>query len=144
MSRLPILSALIFALSPAGAFAQVTPSQPAPAPAPSGPPPAAVAAIQQAATAFGQCVQTGAQAVPATVTPEAGATSVLAGCATQRQQLEAAARSLIAGLPEDQRPGAQEQLRTQMAAIEPRLVEGIRQARAGATTPPAQPPAPAQ
>ena len=145
MSRFPILAAFCLAAVPAGALAQPAPSQPAPgsAPAgqaPAGPPPAAMAAIQQAGTAFGQCVQTGVQAVPATVTPEAGATSVLGGCAAQRQTLEQAVQTLLAALPEEQRAAGQERLRTELGGIHGQVAAAIQARRTPA--PPAAAPAP--
>lgn len=144
MSRFPIL-ALCLATLPAAALAQTAPSQPAPdsAPAgqaPAGPPPAAVNAIQQAAMALGQCVQTGVENVPATVTPEAGATSVMGGCASQRQQLEQAVQALLATFPEDRRAAGQERLRTELGGIEGQIATAIRQRRTPA--PPAPTPAP--
>ena len=149
MNRFPILVALSFVALPAAALAQTQPAQPAtppaagqaPAPAPPAPPAAETTAIQQAAMAFGQCLQTGVGTVPATVTPEAGATSVVNGCATQRQGLEQAAQALIATMPEAQRAAAQEQLRSQLGSVEGQVASGIRQMRGAAT--PAPTPAPA-
>jgi ribonuclease E len=140
MFRRSALAALLLAAAPA--FAQ---NQTAPAPsAPAGPPPEAMAAIQTAAGAFGQCVQAGVQAVPATVTPEAGATNVLAGCATQKQTLEQAVRALLAQLPAEQRTAGEAQLNAQLAAVPGQVADGIRQSRA-APAPVATPaPAPAQ
>jgi hypothetical protein len=141
MSRLPILAVLCLAALPAAALAQPAPPPPAPPPpAPAGPPPAAMAAIQQAGMAFGQCVQTGVQAVPATVTPEAGATSVLGGCAPQRQALEQAVEAVLANAPEDRRTAGRERLRTELGAVEGQIVAAIRARRAPA--PPAPAPAP--
>ena len=91
--------------------------------------------------AFGQCVQTGVQAVPATVTPEAGAASVLGGCAPQRQALEQAVNAVLATLPEDQRAAGQERLRVELGAVEGQIVAAIQARRAPA--PPAPAPAPA-
>jgi hypothetical protein len=149
MSRSAILAALCFATLPAIVQAQPAATPPPAAqtppvapPAPPSPPPAEVTAVQQAAMAFGQCVQTGVQAVPATVTPEAGATGVVQGCAAQRQRLEQAAQALIATIPEAQRPAAQEQLRTQLAAVEGQVAAGIRQMRGAAAPAPAPAPAP--
>jgi hypothetical protein len=149
MSRLSVLAVVLCAAAlPSIAQAQTTPPQPAtpPAatPAPAGPPPEAVAAIQQAGAAFGQCIQTGAAAVPATVTPEAGATSVVNGCATQRTAVETAANALIATLPEAQRAGAQAELRSQLGAVEGQVAAGIRAGRATPAATPAPAPAPAQ
>ncbi len=90
--------------------------------------------------AFGQCVQTGASTVPATVAPEAGATSVLAGCATQRQALDRAA----AAMPEAQRPMVQQQIQSQLAGVEAQVAAGIRAARTAPAATPAPAPAPAQ
>jgi hypothetical protein len=151
MNRFPILAAFSFAALPAAALAQTQPAQPAtppagaqtPAPpAPPAPPSPETAAIQQAAMAFGQCIQTGVGSVPASVTPEAGATSVVNGCATQRQALEAAAQALIATMPEAQRAPAQEQLRTQLGAVEGQVAAGIRQMRAAPAPAPTPAPAP--
>lgn len=148
MSRFPILAALCLATLPAAALAQAAPAQPAPASppaaaqAPAGPDPAAMAAIQQAGTAFGQCVQTGLQGVPATMTPEAGATSVLGGCVPQRQAIEQAVQALLANLPEAQRAAGQERLRTELGAVEGQIAAAIRQRRAAATPAPAPAPAP--
>jgi hypothetical protein len=151
MNRLPILAAFTFAALPAAALAQTQPSQPAtppatgqtPAPpAPPAPPSPQVVAIQQAGAAFGQCIQAGVGSVPATVTPEAGATSVVNGCATQRQALEQAAQALIATMPEAQRAGAQEQLRSQLGSVEGQVAAGIRQMRGTAAPTPTPAPAP--
>jgi hypothetical protein len=136
MLRFSTFALLCLAATPA--FAQ---NQTAPAPAaPAGPPPEAMAAVQQAGMAFGTCVQTAAGSVPATVTPEAGAASALASCATQRQTLEQAAHALIATLPEAQRAMAEEQMRSQLAALPGQIAVGIAGAR-GAATPPAATPA---
>jgi pyruvate dehydrogenase E2 component (dihydrolipoamide acetyltransferase) len=148
MSRFPILAALCLAALPAAALAQATPAPaPAPAPAtppaPAGPPPAAIAAIQQAGTVFGQCVQTGVQAVPATVTPEAGATSVLGGCAPQRQTLEQAVNALLATLPAEQRAAGEERLRTELGGVHGQVVAAIQARRAPAAPAPAPAPTPA-
>lgn len=146
MSRFPILAAFCFAALPAAALAQPAPSQPAPnsAPAagqpPAGPPPAAMNAIQEAGTAFGQCIQTGVQAVPATVTPEAGAAGVVGGCAPQRQRLEQAVQALLATIPAEQRAQGQERLRTELGAVEGQVAAAIRQRRAAATPTPAPAP----
>jgi hypothetical protein len=128
MLRFSTLAILCLAATPA--FAQ---NQAAPAPsAPTGPPPEAIAAVQAASATFGQCIQTGVMGVPASVTPEAGATNVLAGCATQRQAVESAVQALIATLPAERRAGAQEQLRTQVAGIPAQIAAGIQQMRAAA------------
>ena len=135
MFRTTAFAALCFAAVPAFAQNQTTP-------APAGPPPAAMSAIQTAAQAFGQCVQTGVQSVPATVTPEAGATTVLAGCSTQKQTLEQAVRALLATLPPEQRTAGEAQLNSQLAAVPTQIADGIRQSRGAAA--PAATPAPTQ
>ncbi|HYD14012.1 MAG TPA: hypothetical protein VEC11_14275 [Allosphingosinicella sp.] len=140
MFRISAFAILCLAAVPAFAQNQTTPAPAAPA----GPPPEAMSAIQTAATAFGQCVQTGVQAVPATVTPEAGATTVLAGCSAQKQTLEQAVRALLAQLPAEQRTAGEAQLNSQLSSLPTQVADGIRQAR-GATAPAATPtPAPAQ
>jgi len=137
MFRYVALAALSLAAAPA--FAQ---NQTAPAPSePAGPPPEAMAAIQTAASAFGQCVQTGIMSVPASVTPEAGATIVLNGCSTQRQALVIAAQALVAALPEDRRAAAQEQVRSQLAGLPAQVAAGIQQMRAAPAPAPATAPA---
>ena len=138
MFRVPVFAAFCLAAVPALAQTQATPAQSAPA----GPPPAAMAAVQQAGMVFGQCVQSGVPGVPATMTPEAGAASVVNACATQRQALVRAAEALIAALPEAQRSMAQDHLRTQLGGIETQIADGIRQMRAAPA--PATAPAPAQ
>ena len=139
MFRTTFLAVLCLAAVPAIAQNQTTPAPAAPA----GPPPEAMSAIQTAAQAFGQCVQTGAQAVPASVTPEAGATTVLAGCTTQKSTLEQAVRALLATLPAEQRAAGEAQLNAQLAAVPGQVADGIRQSW-GAATAPASSPAPAQ
>jgi hypothetical protein len=140
MFRFAALALLSLAATPA-----IAQNQTAPAPAaPAGPPPAAMAAIQEAGMAFGQCIQTAVPNVPATVTPEAGATTVLAGCSTQKQTLERAVRDLLATLPAEQRAAGEAQLNTQLAAVPTQVADGIRQARGAASAPPAATAAPAQ
>ena len=133
MFRSTTLAILCLAATPA--LAQNTT---APAAAPAAPSQESITAIQTAAAAFGQCIQTGVAAVPASVTPEAGATNVLNGCATQRTAVEAAVQAMIATLPEAQRTMAQEQLRSQVAGIPTQIADGIRQSR-GAAAPAATP-----
>ena len=98
------------------------------------------AAIQTAAMAFGQCVSAGIQGLDAAVAPEAGATAVLGGCASQRDQLVQAVEAMIATMPADQQAAAQQQLRTNLGQAEGHIAAAIRQARAA----PAPAPAPAQ
>lgn len=133
MLRTSVFAFLCLAAAPA--VAQTAPATEAPA----GPPPAEMAAVQQAGMAFGQCVQTGVGAVPATVTPEAGAATVIAGCATQRTALEQAAQALLATVPEANRAAAQTQIRSQLDAIPAQVAEGIRQTRSAGAAPAAAP-----
>lgn len=128
MSFKLVLSALLL-LGAAPALAQ------APAAAPAAGP---EAAIQQAADAFGQCISTGLQALPATVTPEAGSASVLSGCAAQHRVLDQRVGAMIATMPEAQRAAAQGQYASQMGQVGPQIAEAIRQHRAA---PPAATPA---
>lgn len=124
------------AIAAAPALAQSEPAQ-APA-APAQPAPAATpdqSAIQTAAQAFGQCVSSGIQGVDAAVTPEAGATSVMNGCATQRQQLEQAVEGVIASLPEEQKTAARTQLQTQLAQAQPQIAAAITRQRTAAAAP---------
>lgn len=141
MLRFPTFLILCLAATPALAQNQAAPAQAAPAQAaPAGPPPEAMAAVQQAGMAFGQCVQTAVGSVPATVTPEAGATSVIATCTPQRQALDTVLAALVAALPEAQRAMAQEQIRGQVASIPGQIAAQIQAARgaAPAATTPAQ------
>lgn len=148
MIRLTLTAILVLAAAPALAQTANAPAQPAPAqpapPAASGQPASAADnPIPPAAMAFGQCVSSGAQSVPASVTPEDGATAVLGGCATQRQQLEQAVETVIASLPEEQKTAARTQLQTRLAQTQTDLVGAIRQQRAAAAQPQA-PAAPSQ
>ncbi len=131
ISRIYLPAALLCC---AGAALAQTPAQQAPAAAPAqpAPQPAEQAAVGQAAAAFGQCVQAGIQGLAATVTPQVGATTVLGGCASQRQQLERAVEALIATMPADRQAVAREQVRTQLAAAETQVAAAITQARAAA------------
>ena len=119
------------------AFAQgQAPAQAAPAPAPVMTP--EQSGIQTAAMGFGQCVVTGAQGVAADVTPQAGATRILAGCANQRQQLDRAVEAYIGTLPEAEKAAARAQYQSQMADAETRIAARITQMRAAPATPAAQ------
>lgn len=99
--------------------------------APSGPP----AAIQQAAQAFGTCVETGIRGLAAAVAPEAGATSVLGACATQRAALVTAVEGMITSLPAENQAAARTQLQTRLAAAEGQVAELIRRSRAAPAAP---------
>jgi len=99
--------------------------------------PAGQAAIQQAAMAFGQCVQTGVQGLAATVTPQAGATAVLGGCSTQRQALVQAAEAMIATLPAEQQAAARQQMTSQLGGIETQIAAAITRMRAAPAAAPA-------
>ena len=115
-------------------------TQPPASPPPASPPTMTPqqSAIQTAAMALGQCVMAGVQGVPADVTPQAGATRVLAGCATQRQQLDQAAAGYMGTLPADQQAGAREQYRSQIGGAESQIAARITQMRATPAAAPAQ------
>ena len=136
-------AALLLAAAPALAQPPAASSSQPPAAAsqPSSAQSAAAAAIQPAAMAFGQCLQTGMQSVPATVTPEAGATAVLGGCGTQRSALVAAVEAMLATLPADQQAQGRAQLDSRLGAVPAQLADAIRQSRAAAAAPAATPPA---
>ena len=135
---------VLFALAVVAGQAQPAPppqAQPAPSPPPQGqmgPPPEFIAAAQT----FGNCVKQGSMALPASVTPEAGAQQALAGCAAQRTALDARFEAWVAspGFPEAGRAQAREQYQAQMATVNTQVADGIRKARA--TPAPAPSPAP--
>lgn len=118
---------------PSGGDAATQPAQPG------QPSPAEIAAIQQAAQAFGTCVSGGVQSVPASATPEAGAASVIAGCATQRQTLVQVVEAMIANMPAEQRTTAHAQMESQLATVPTQIADGIRQQRAAAVAAAAAP-----
>ena len=135
------LSVALLSCAGAAMAQNQAPAASAPAQSQAAPSPeqaAGVQAIQQAAMSFGQCLSTGVQGVPAAVTPEAGATSVLGGCATQRQQLVQAAEAMIATMPAAEQEAARNTMNTQLAAAETHIANAIRQAR---SAPPATAPA---
>jgi hypothetical protein len=143
ISKFALSAALLFAAAPALAQAPAggTAAQPA---QPAQPSPAAIAAVQQAAQGFGTCVSGGMQSVPASDTPEAGATTVLGGCAAQRQAMVQAAEALVASLPADQQTAAHAQMESQLGQIPAQVADGIRQMRAAAAAAaPASPATPA-
>jgi hypothetical protein len=107
-------------------------------PAPPAVSPEQQAAIQRTAMAFGQCISTGMQTVSPSVTPEAGAATLLGGCATQRVALIQSVEAMIATMPEPKRAEAHARLESQMgqAQIQAQIADGIRQLRAA---PPAAP-----
>ena len=120
MLKYGLSAALLVAALPAFA-------QPAPAPAaPAGPP----AAIQQAAQAFGECVGNGMRGLAATVTPEAGAASIVGTCSGQRDALVQAAETFINTLPEPQRAQALTHMRSELGGVETDIAAAIRQNRA--------------
>ncbi|MBV9882985.1 MAG: hypothetical protein JO276_08260 [Sphingomonadaceae bacterium] len=133
--RFALSAALLIAAAPALAQPPAASSTP---PAPSSPPPSAApagpgAAIQPAAMAYSQCLSTGVSGVAATATPEAGATSVMNGCATQRTALDQAVEALLATLPADQQAAGRAQYQSQIGAVPTQLADAIRQSRAPAT-----------
>jgi len=90
------------------------------------------ASIEVPAKAFGECLKTGIAGVSATVTPEAGASSVLAGCASQKTALETAADAMIAGLPitDAQKAEIRTQMKAEFAKAETQIADAIRKRRA--------------
>ena len=143
MIRFPLAAAFIIALP---AVVEAQPPAPAAPPAPASPAPAPVtpdtSAVQQAGMAFGSCIETGLANVPASATPEAGASSVTSGCAAQLHALEPAAEAFIAQLPEDQRTPAETNLHARLGEVETQVADAIRQQRAAAA-PTSASPAPA-
>jgi hypothetical protein len=95
-------------------------------------------AVQQTAVAFGQCVSSGLAGVTASVSAQAGASTVLGGCATQRDQLVGAARALIATLPEAERAAATQELENQLGQAQARVAAEIERRRAAASAAPAR------
>ena len=142
MSRFPILAALCLAALPGA------PRRPSPRPPPRRRAgrrrrPAAVAAIQQAGMAFGQCVQTGAQS-------RAGDGDARSGRGQRARRLRVAAADgssrpsmpLLATLPpEPSAPRGRSGFAPSWAAVEGQVAEAIRARRTPA--PPAAAPAPA-
>ncbi len=128
MLKYGLSAALLVAALPAFA-------QPAPAPAvPSGPP----AAIQQAGQALGECIGGGMRGLAATVTPEAGAASVVGACSAQRDALVQAAEDFINTLPEEQRSPALTQMRAELGGLEADVAGAIRQQRSAPAPAPAR------
>lgn len=117
----------------------VTATTPVPPPAPAQPqqqvtpPPAFI----QAATALGQCLQGAAGQVPATTSPEAGATQVLAACTTQQTTLETQFEAWVASdaFPAEGRDMARQQFRAQLGQAEAQVANAIRQQRAAPVAP---------
>lgn len=115
---------------------QAAPQPATPAPAPADPARAAASAkIQAAAQAFSACLGPKVVAVPATVTPEQGADSVLAACKTEQTAIETSVGTAVANLPADRQAAARKQLTDSMAIARTQIADGIRQMRAA--TPPA-------
>ena len=138
-SRIAFSAALLLAAAPALAQQPATtaqqPAQPAPAASAAQPSAAEIAAIQTGAQAFGICVQSGVQSVPASATPEAGAASVQATCATQRQALVHAVEAMLANMPEPQRTQGHAQMESQLAQVPTQIADAIRAQRAAAAAP---------
>ena len=126
------LSAALLIAAATPAFAQSKPAAPK-----ASIPDAVKVAVEQAAQAFATCVNAGVQAVPTSVTPEAGAANVLSGCTTQRQALERAVEAGIAAsnLPEDRKAAARERVRNRLAQAQTQIASGIRQSRGAPATP---------
>ncbi|MFD1786936.1 hypothetical protein ACFSC3_05050 [Sphingomonas floccifaciens] len=119
--------ASILALVLAQATAPAAPATP-PAPAAQNP-------IQSAAMAFSACLGPKVAAVPASMTPEQGADSALAGCKTQQDALRAAVETVIAAAPAEQQAMARTQVDQGMAQARTQIADSIRQKRAAPATP---------
>ena len=130
------LTAVLF-VTAAAAAAQPAPS--APAQMPAGTPPEMEAAGQ----AFAMCIGTGIGGLADTVTAEAGADTVLAGCATQKAALMRVIETSISSSPmtAEQKTAAMGQVTAQFAQARTQIADGIRQARAAAAQAPAASPA---
>ena len=128
-----VFASVLFTLSGAAMAQTATAAAPAAQPDP------LQVAVQTTATAFGECVVGGIAAVPATVTPQAGAAQVLGGCNAQKLQLVEAAEAMIAALPEDRRAGAAAMLQTRLAGAEAEISAEITRRRSAAAAPAATP-----
>lgn len=120
----------------------VAPPPPPPTPGQNGPQIQPSPAFMASAEAFSQCVEAGAGALPATVTPEAGAQTVIAGCQAQVTEMRTQFHAWVdaeAGFPAEAKPMIKSQFDARFdSEARTRVAEGIRQARAGGT-PPAPP-----
>lgn len=125
MIKTSLFAALAMAAAPALAQSEAAQAPAAP-PAAAQPTPEQTA-VQQAASAFNQCITAGVENVAAGTAPEAGAASVVSGCVTQRQQLEQAVGAVIAALPEDQQGAARQQLQSQLDQVESQIAAALRQ-----------------
>ncbi len=125
MMKVTFFTVLALAAAPALAQSEAQSEAPPAAPAPAASP--EQAAVQQAASAFNQCVSAGVQGVETSVAPEAGAATVMGGCTAQRQQLEQAVGTVIASLPEEQQTAARQQLQTELDQVEPQVAAALRQ-----------------
>jgi len=128
--RFALSAAMLAAAAPA--LAQ-PPAAPAAPPAASSAPTGPAAAIQPAAMAYSQCLSAGVPQVPATATPEAGATTVINGCAAQRTALDQAVEGLIVTLPAEQQAAGRAQYQSQIGEVPTQIADAIRQSRAPAT-----------
>lgn len=110
------------------------------APAPSAPP----TVFFTAAQAYGECLKQGGAAAPASVTPEAAAQQVVAGCAAQRAALDSQFDAWISatGMPADSRDAARAQYTARMSGVPAQVAENIRAARARAAPTPTPTPTP--
>ena len=135
LAAAPALAQPPAAAAPPSGGAAAQPAQPQPSPA-------QIAAIQTSGQAFGTCISGGIANVPATATPEAGATTVLAGCAAQRQALVTAVEAMLDTMPADQKAAAHAQMESQLAEVPTQVANGIRQQRAAAAAAAAAPATP--
>ncbi len=114
-----------------------------PATPPAGPPAGAQQAIQSAATAFSTCLGPKVAAVPATMTPEQGADSVLAACKTEETALRGAVETMLASVPAEYQAMGRQQLNDGMSQARTQIADSIRQKRAAPAAPAAPAPVPA-
>ncbi|HET9509566.1 MAG TPA: hypothetical protein VFO80_00295 [Sphingomonas sp.] len=106
-----------------------------PAAPPPAAPPAGAATIQTSAQAFSACLGPKVGAVPATMTPEQGADSVLAACKTEQDALRSAVEAMLATAPAEYQTMGRQQLNDGMAQARTQIADSIRQKRAAPATP---------
>lgn len=137
MLKIGLAAALLVTAASALAQPQAPPAG-APGHAPAGASHAPPPELVQAGQAFGACIGSGIQGVSASVTPEAGAATVLAGCSGQLSRLQQLFESSVAAsaMPETDKADARAQLRTGLAQLESEIAQGIRQHRAEPTPTP--------
>lgn len=116
------------------------PAAPPAAPQNYAPQPTFIAAAQ----AFGACVKQTTAAIPATVTPQAGAQQAVTTCAAQRAALDASFEAWVSSpaFPAAGRQIARDRYQEEMAQISTKIADGIIEGRAAAAPAPAASPSP--